>query len=112
MKRKILSIILTTGLFLFYLKRCSADVFLPKYGKCISSSVTDKTLSRRWHRDELLYEFYVEGYNYTGNSSIDADSLHRDSICVLYLEKYPSINIRYNYFKEIDIDVNCSCNCP
>ena len=107
--KKYISIGLLLITLFFIIKRFSIDIFLPINGKCIKALVTSKTFSRRWHRDELLYEFHVNGEDYTVNSAIDIDSSHKDSICVVYLEIMPSVNMRYSYFIERNREMNCKC---
>jgi hypothetical protein len=108
--KRVFGIIILIGIFLFFAERCSSDIFLPKYGKCINSKISTQTYSRRWHKDEYLYELVIEGNSYFGNSGIEIDSSHQDSICVVYLPIFPSINMRRNYF--INDGVNLNCNCP
>ncbi len=107
--KKILTVILLLITSFILLRRCSADIFLPKLGRCIKAKVTSRTMRLRYQKATYLYEFHINGNDYENNSEIIIDSVHKDSICVLYLEDMPSVNMRYSYFKERGKTVTCNC---
>jgi hypothetical protein len=74
---------------------------------CITSDLSSWT--KRYTNMNYLYEFSFEGKVYRGNSLIhDNPSKIGDSICVVFLESFPSINRPLSYFGEGS--VNCNCN--
>jgi hypothetical protein len=60
----------------------------------------------RSHPDALVYNFWVNGKVYDGNSNVEDLSKAGDSICVVYLDWMPNINRPLSFFDE---SVNCNC---
>jgi hypothetical protein len=98
--KKILIVILLIIASFILLRRLSADIFLPHLGSCIKAKITSRTMRLRYQKATYLYEFHKNEEDYENNSEIMVGSVHEDSICVLYLEEIPSVNMRYSYFKE------------
>ena len=84
--------------------------FLKKNGKCIKGVLIPEMTSftHRYTKASLVYEFTIEGKTYTGNSLEKNTSKVGDSVCLVYLESFPSINRPLTYFDKGEI--KCDCN--
>lgn len=107
--KKIAAVILLLITFFFLARRFSADIFLPQYGNCLKAKITNRTMRLRYQKATYLYEFHVDGKDYENNTEIPIDSVHLDSMCILFLEVMPSVNMRSSYFKEKGVVSKCSC---
>lgn len=84
------------------------NALLKKEGKCSKAILTKNIIYSRNQVYNLEYEFTYKGETYTGNSLEVDEKKVGDSICVIYLESYPSINRPIKYFDEGEIKCDCS----
>ena len=107
--KKVASVVLLLITLIFLARRFSADIFLPRYGSCLKAKITNRTMRLRYQKATYLYKFHFNGKDYENNTEIKIDSVHVDSICILFLEAIPSVNMRASYFQERKMAVKCSC---
>ena len=83
--------------------------FLKRNSKCIKGVLIPEMTSftHRYTNAYLVYEFTIDGKSYTGNSLEKNTSKVGDSICVVYLESFPSINRPIKYFDKAEIKCDC-----
>lgn len=83
---------------------------LKSKGKCIKAILIPELTSfvHRYTKASLVYEFTYEGKTYSGNSLEKDISKVGDSVCVVYLPSFPSINRPLTYFDSGEI--KCDCN--
>ena len=79
--------------------------FLKKDGKCIEAVLIPELTSftHRYTKASLVYKFTIDGKDYTGNSLEKNTSKIGDSVCVVYLPSFPSINRALTYFDKEEI---------
>ena len=104
--RNILAIIFISFFALFFLKIAIGNFLLKRQGICTKSILTSEVEKVRNHKPTLVYNFWVNGEKYDGNSNIEELNKVGDSICVVYLKWYPNINRPTSYFEEKS---NCNC---
>ena len=80
---------------------------LEHYGICKKGIITSKRITSRHSRPYLLYKFEYKGETYKGNSLTDDENKIWDSICIVFLESYPSIHRPLDYFDYGDTKCNC-----
>jgi len=93
-------------MFLFFIKIVFKNIILEYKGVCVKSVLTKETTKVRGLRSTLVYNFWIKGKVYSGNSNVEDLSKAGDSICVVYLDWMPSINRPLSSFAES----NCNCN--
>ena len=107
--KKIVPIISLSIASFLLLRRFSSDLFLPLYGNCLKAKVTNRTMRLSYQKATYLYEFHINEQDYENNTEIMVYSSHLDSICILFLDIMPSVNMRASYFKERQISTKCKC---
>jgi hypothetical protein len=83
------------------------DVFLKYNGNCTKGVLTSDSVRLKYHKADLLYRFMLNGKVYTGNSLISDRTKINDSLCVVFLKSFPSVNRPIKYFEKFS---KCSCN--
>ena len=91
---------------IYFLKTGIGNYLLGKVGICKNAFLTNEVNHFRSHPDALVYNFWINGKVYDGNSNVEDLSKAGDSICVVYLEWMPSINRPLSFFDE---PINCNC---
>jgi hypothetical protein len=95
------------GIGLYILLRPFAeDLFLKLYGQCFKAVIINKTIHIRYNKPDYKYQFWMIGQPYEGNSLITDPNKVGDTVCVVYLKKYPSVNRPVIYFSNFDA---CTC---
>lgn len=86
------------------------EMFLKSKGRCITAVLINEAPGtiHRYSSFNLLYKFSVDGKIYKGNSTETDLSKIGDSMCIVYLPSFPSINRPIAYFDNGRI--KCSCN--
>jgi hypothetical protein len=80
---------------------------LKHYGVCKKGIITDVRLTSRHTKPDLMYRFEYKGETYKGHSSTDNENQIWDSICIVFLESYPSIQRPITFFDYGDTKCNC-----
>jgi hypothetical protein len=82
---------------------------LKNKGKCIKGVLIPElsSFAHRFTKAALIYEFTYEGKIYSGNSLEEDESKIGDSVCVVYLPSFPSINRPVIYFDPGEIKCEC-----
>lgn len=99
--------------FLYYVSIVPVTIiemsYLKRSGKWTKAVLKHElvTYFNRQHYARIMYEFTYKGKKYEGNSLEDDLSTIGDSICVVYLESFPSVNRPVKYFDKGEI--KCSC---
>jgi hypothetical protein len=83
------------------------DVLLKYSGNCVKGVLTSDSVRLKYHKADLLYRFMLNGKVYTGNSLISDRTKINDSLCIVFLKGFPSVNRPIGYFKNFS---KCSCN--
>jgi hypothetical protein len=88
--------------------RSFAEVQLLKhYGICKKGIITDVRLTNRYANPSFMYKFEYKGETYKWPALTDDEKQIGDSICIVFLESYPSIQRPLNYFDYGDTKCNC-----
>jgi hypothetical protein len=104
--RKWLGSIFIIFFVIYFFKIAIGNFLLEKTGFCKNAFLTNEVNHFRSHPDALVYNFWVNGKVYDGNSNVEDLSKAGDSICVVYLDWMPNINRPLSFFDE---PVNCNC---
>ncbi len=104
--RKWLGYIFILFFTLFFLKIAIGNFLLKNQGICIKSILTNELLETRSHKPTLIYNFWLNGKKYDGNSNIEELNKVGDSISIVYLKWMPSINRPISFFEK---PINCNC---
>ncbi|KAF2327389.1 hypothetical protein [Flavobacterium daemonense] len=91
---------------LFFSKIAIGNLLLKSQGICTKSILTNELSKIRGHKPTLVYNFWLNGKRYDGNSNIEELNKVGDSICVVYLKWMPSINRPISFFEK---PINCNC---
>lgn len=83
------------------------DIILKKNGTCIKAILYRETFGGKT-KPSLGYKFLFNGKTYDGLVVQDGVLKIGDSLCVVYLESFPSINRPVSYFDKGEI--KCDCN--
>lgn len=100
-------VIMIVGVFIL-LRAFIGDYMLKKNGVCAKAILINEQNRVRSQKATLLYEFNVNGKYYKGNSLEENLTRVGDSIYVVYLESFPSINKPLKYFEVGKIKCNCN----
>lgn len=86
------------------------EFLLKNNGRCTTAVLINEAPGtiHRYSSFNLLYKFTNEGKMYKGNSTETDTSKIGESICVVYLPSFPSINRPLKYFGSGKI--KCDCN--
>ena len=116
-KGKITKEKITSGKIIFYIciifvcyvfTRNFIEIQLLKhYGICKKGIITDVRLTSPHSKPDLMYKFEYKGEIYKGHSSTDDENQIWDSICIVFLESYPSIQRPLNNFDYGETKCNC-----
>ncbi|HEV8269993.1 MAG TPA: hypothetical protein VGQ04_01740 [Chitinophagaceae bacterium] len=100
-------VIIISCLF-FLLRSIVGDKILKQNGKCKVAFLIDDISKIKSQKATLIYEFTIGNKKYKGNSLEEDLTKVGDSVCIVYLESFPSINKPLKYF---DIgEIKCNCN--
>lgn len=90
--------------------KMTKSLLLKSNGKCIKAILMPEltSLTHRYTKASLVYEFSYNGKTYSGNSLVKDTSRIGDSVCVVYLPSFPSINRPLIYFQSGEIKCECS----
>lgn len=101
-------IIIICGLVILYVLFNSiiADIFLRRTGKCIKAYIYTETIGTRTSAD-LGFRFSINNEVYKGLMPVDKVLKVGDSICIVYLESFPSVNRPLRYFESGEARCNC-----
>lgn len=99
-------ILITIGV-LFILRSIVGDVLLKRNGKCTTAFLINDIIRTKSQKATLLYEFAINGNTYNGNSLEEDLTSIGHSVCIVYLESFPSINKPLKYFEGEKIKCNC-----
>jgi hypothetical protein len=80
---------------------------LKHYGVCKKGIITDVRLTSPHSKPDFMYKFEYKGEVYKGHSSTDDESQKWDSICIVFLESYPSIQRPITFFSYGETKCNC-----
>jgi len=80
---------------------------LKHYGICKKGIITDVRFTSRYTNPTLMYRFEYKGEIYKWPALTDDENQAWDSICIVFLESYPSIQRPLNYFDYGDTKCNC-----
>ena len=80
---------------------------LEHYGICKKGIITNIRLTSLHTSPDLMYKFEYRGKIYEGPSLTDDESHIGDSICIVFLESYPSIRRPITFFDYGEIKCNC-----
>jgi hypothetical protein len=96
-------------MFIVYvLARSIIEVQLLKhYGICKKGIITGVRLTSRSTTPSLMYKFEYKGETYKWPALTDDESQVGDSICIVFLESYPSIQRPLDYFDYGGTKCNC-----
>lgn len=92
--------VLSVFILLYFLKPGLGNLALEKTGICSKGILLNETERVRYHKPTLLYQLNINGIIYKGNSNIEDLSQVGDSICIVYLKRFPSINRPFSFFKD------------
>lgn len=106
LKAIIFWLIITAGVFIL-LRTFIGDYMLKKNGICAKAVLINEQNRLRSQKATLLYEFAVNGKSYDGNSLEEDLTKVGDSVCIVFLEAFPSINKPLKYFEDGKIKCNC-----
>lgn len=80
---------------------------LEHYGICKKGIITNSRLTSPHTSPDLMYKFEYKGEIYEGPSLTDDENQIGDSICIVFLESYPSIRRPITFFGYGDTNCNC-----
>jgi hypothetical protein len=80
---------------------------LKHYGICKKGIITNTRFTSLHSTPSLLYKFEYKGETYKWPALTDDESQIGDSICIVFLESYPSIQRPLDYFDYGDTKCNC-----
>lgn len=90
------------------------SIIIPKllkdYSTCIKAKVNDNYYAGRYLGRRISYSFIFNNQEYAESFKVTEETknlLIGDSICVVFLEFYPSINRPLSFFDEGEIKCNC-----
>ena len=96
---KVLIFILIIGwLGWVLLKTILGNVLLKDNGVCVKALLINEQNRVRSHKATLLYQFMYKNKVYEGNSLEEDLTKVGDSVCIVYLQSFPSINRPVKYF--------------
>lgn len=101
--KTIVSVLIFLGVIYLFIGIIIKDAYLKSRGECRFAVLIDKTVRVKSHKPNLYYSFNISGRNYEGNSLEEDLNRVGDSVCVIYLESFPSINRPVKYFNKGDI---------
>ena len=104
--RPILATIFFGTCLYIVLKPFAEDFLLKSFGVCAKAGIVNKTVRIRHNKTDYKYQFWMIGQPYEGNSLITDPNKVGDTVCVVYLKKYPSVNRPVIYFSNFDA---CTC---
>jgi hypothetical protein len=112
MKQYIGKVLVIACILLFVYAFLSAFIktaILKRSGICIEAVLISEMSSstHRYTKASLMYQFTVEGEVYKGNSLVNDVSKVGDTVCVVYLKSFPSINRPLIFFDKNEVDCNC-----
>jgi hypothetical protein len=81
---------------------------LPRQGFCSKAILIDKIAYTKSSKPTLYYRLTVDGRDYEQNSLEEDLTKVGDSVCVVYLKSFPSINSPLKYFDKNEIKCNCN----
>ena len=84
-----------------------ADILLKKRGSCHTAIINKDVYGNRTG-PSLGYKFFLDGKIYYGAMFENGILKIGDSVCIVYLPLFPSINRPITYFDNGEI--KCSCN--
>lgn len=84
-----------------------SDSLLKIYGKCGKGILLNETIRVRYSKADLYYNFYYRDKTYKGNSLEENLAKAGDSVCVVYLPSFPSINRAWKYFNKEKVKCDC-----
>ena len=82
------------------------DFLLKKNPHCIKAQIYKETLAGKTH-PSFGYFFLFDNEKYTGLMAEDKKLKIGDTICVVFLKTFPSINRPLTYFDSGEIKCNC-----
>jgi len=82
------------------------DILLKENGACIRGVLYKKTYGGKT-KPSLGYKFFFNGKEHTGLVVQDGILKIGDSICVVYLPSFPSVNRPVSYFDKGEIKCDC-----
>jgi hypothetical protein len=77
------------------------------YGICKKGIITNIRLTSPHTKPDLMYRFEYKGETYEWPALTDDESKIGDSICIVFLESYPSIQRPITFFDYGDTKCNC-----
>jgi hypothetical protein len=80
---------------------------LKHYGICKKGIITEERFTSRYTNPSLMYRFKYKGEIFEGLSLTDNEKLIGDSICIVFLESYPSIRRPITFFDYNETKCNC-----
>ncbi|HTB52325.1 MAG TPA: hypothetical protein VK718_06075 [Ferruginibacter sp.] len=84
-------------------------LLLKRNGKCGKAILTNMKVFQRYQETTMQYQFTYNGKKYNGDSLEKDFTKVGDSICIVYLESDPGINLSVKYFTESNMKVDCDC---
>ncbi len=84
------------------------NLLLKNSGRCIKGVLLKQQSRTSNHKPDLYYEFAYNGKAYKGNSQEEDLSKVGDSVCIVYLKSFPSINRAVKYFDTGEIKCDCT----
>jgi hypothetical protein len=97
---------LVSFLFLVFARYFIVNALLKESGKCIKGVLYGETYGVKTGYS-LKYRFYINSKRYTGFIKEDESVKIGDSICVVYIEVFPSENRPIQFFDNGQIKCNC-----
>lgn len=80
---------------------------LKHYGICKKGIITNERFTSRYSNPSLMYKFNYKGEIFEGLSLTDDVKQIGDSICIVFLESYPSIRRPLTFFDYNETKCNC-----
>lgn len=82
------------------------DIILKRNGECTKAILYRETYGGKT-KPSLGYKFLINGKTYDGLVVQDGVLKIDDSVCIVYLPSFPSVNRPLSYFDSGDIKCNC-----
>jgi hypothetical protein len=106
LKKTVFVLIVLWGVYIV-LGAVVKDYFLKNKGICGKGTLINELVYVKSHKNTLCYEFKFDGKTYKRNSLEEDPTKIGDSVCIVYLESFPSINRPLKYFSPGEIKCDC-----
>ena len=106
--RKFLFLIFILFVIYLFARTFVGNLLLERNGVCSRAVLINETIRTKGDKASLKYTFTANGRAYEGNSLEEDLDKVADSVCVIYLISFPSVNRPIKYFDELKL--NCKCN--